>query len=298
MNKPEAEAFHPSVEKPRDFEEFWKETLGELARLPLAPELELLPLRCTDFSTVYGVKLTSIGPYRIFAYYSVPHGDGPFPVVYHLPGYGSVVHVPPYEERKESIALSLCARGQRLSDQPFAASYPGLLTTGIDEKSTYIYHGIIADCCRAVDFLLERPEVDKSRIAVTGNDLTLITAALRPQIGAVIVTDLIFYALRDLVPQTDLYPLEEINDYLRFYPEKQEVVYQTLAYFDPLFFAPHVEAPTLVVCQGEGSRFSPTTSKPLMDALSAKGELRLHTGFGHTEHLYQEEWLKKRWANP
>src|SRR5207244_1455461 len=79
-----------------------------------------------------GVKMTSLGDYRLFAYYSVPNGAGPFPAIYHAPGYASVVQVPPYEERRRHAGLSVCARGQRLSDRPYAAAFPGLLTDHID----------------------------------------------------------------------------------------------------------------------------------------------------------------------
>ena len=78
-------------EKPADFEEYWHELQCELANLPAAPELDPIPLRSTDYATLYGVRLTSIGPYRIFAYLSIPQGEGPFPARYYLPRYASVV---------------------------------------------------------------------------------------------------------------------------------------------------------------------------------------------------------------
>ena len=61
-----------------DFDAYWSAVDDELARYPAAPELELSPLRKTDYATVYHLKITSIGPYRLFGYYSVPRGDGPF----------------------------------------------------------------------------------------------------------------------------------------------------------------------------------------------------------------------------
>ena len=67
------------AERPADFEAYWDGVDAELARYPMAAEMERNALRSTEFSTVYNVRLTSIGPYRIFGYYSVPVGDGPFP---------------------------------------------------------------------------------------------------------------------------------------------------------------------------------------------------------------------------
>ena len=48
-------------------------------RLPGETEVELLPIRCADFATMYSVRLTSIGSYRLFGYLSIPQGTGPFP---------------------------------------------------------------------------------------------------------------------------------------------------------------------------------------------------------------------------
>ena len=174
------------VHKPADFDLYWKATLDELGQIPSAPEVDEIPLRSTDFSTTYAVRLTSIGPYRIFGYLSVPHGDGPFPARYYVPRYGSVMEVVPsglpLELRRNYITLSLAARGQRLADEPFKASFPGLLTHGIDHPKSYIFRGIVADCCRGLEYLLSRHEVDHSRVAVIGGDLSLITASLRHQI--------------------------------------------------------------------------------------------------------------------
>ncbi|MDQ6603742.1 MAG: acetylxylan esterase, partial [Chloroflexota bacterium] len=67
------------TERPGDFDTYWDEVDAELAHYPLAVEMERNALRSSEFSTVFNVRLTSIGPYRIFGYYSVPVGDGPFP---------------------------------------------------------------------------------------------------------------------------------------------------------------------------------------------------------------------------
>src|SRR5438067_821275 len=155
-----SEAFRPTVTKPADFDTFWDAVLQELAAVPIAPTLDPLPLRSTDFSTCYELYLTSIGPYRLFAYYNVPRGEGPFPAVLSTPNYASVVTQTPFEERQRYVSMALCARGQRRSDRPLAASFPGQAIDGIAEPSTYVYRGIVADTLRGIDFLLSRREVD------------------------------------------------------------------------------------------------------------------------------------------
>jgi cephalosporin-C deacetylase-like acetyl esterase len=107
--------------KPTDFDQFWAGIENDLNLVALEPELKELPIRSKAEFSVYGLWLSSVRGCRIFAYYSVPKGEGPFPVIYHLPNYGSVVHIPPFEERCKYICVALCHRGQRLSDQSFNA---------------------------------------------------------------------------------------------------------------------------------------------------------------------------------
>src|SRR5262249_18256470 len=156
-----------------------------------------------------------IGPYRLYAYYNVPRGDGPFPAILHAPSYMSVVTQTPYEERQKFVSMALSARGQRLSDRPYAARFPGIAIDGVEEPATYVYRGIIADTLRAIDFLLQRREVDARRVMVVGGDTALLGAALRPRVAAVMAADPAFYAARDLAPRTNVYPHEEWNEYAR-----------------------------------------------------------------------------------
>ena len=69
----------PIPTMPADFDDYWAAVLSELLATPARPEVELIPIRCTDFADMYGVRLTSIGPYRLYAYLSIPKGTGRFP---------------------------------------------------------------------------------------------------------------------------------------------------------------------------------------------------------------------------
>ncbi len=267
---------------------------AELARYPLAVEMERNALRSTEFATVYNVRLTSVGPYRIFGYYSVPVGDGPFPGLMNAPRYGSVNHVPHYDDRERYATLTLMHRGQRLADQPFAASYPGLLTRGIESPTTYIYRSIVADCLRGAEFLLSRPEVDGGHVSIVGDDLALITAARRPQFTAMQAGGLLFYRLLEAANRSSAYPVEEINDYLRTYPERREDVARTLAYMDPINHAARVRATTLLITGDAGAINGPEWLEPLTGALGGPIEQYRVTHEGATDHDWQDAWMARQ----
>lgn len=280
--------------RPAELEGYWKKTLEELSQLPPAPEIDTIPLRSTDFATMYGVKLTSIGPYRLFAYLSIPTGTPPFPAVYYLPGYGSVHSVPAGPTnavRARYVTFSIAVRGQRNSDWPFAARFPGLLTEGIEDPATYVFRGIVADCYRGVEYLVGRPEVDPKRVAAEGNDLALIVASLSPQLTHVVCTPQLFYDVSRLAPATSAYPLEEINDFLRLYPDKAPEVFHTLAYFDPRWSAPEVRAETLLIGGAEGEPLDRQRLLPLLQALGQKATFRQTEHSGYKDGVFVEEWL-------
>ena len=281
------------TQRPGDFDTYWGAVDQELARYPAAPELALLPLHSDEFSNVYAVRLTSIGPYRIFGYYSRPRGAGSFPGLLVAPRYGSVNHLPHRDDRQRYAVLVLMHRGQRLADTPFAATYPGLLTLGIDDPATYIYRGIVADCLRGAEFLLSRPEVDATRVGIMGDDLALITAARRSHFVAVQASGLMFYRLGEARLHSEAYPVEEVNDYLRAYPEHTGAVGRTLAYLDPRHHMSAYPAPTLLSV-ADGALNSPEWLRPLTDALGEAAQHYTLTHEGGTDHDYLDAWMADR----
>jgi cephalosporin-C deacetylase-like acetyl esterase len=243
--------------------------------------------------TVWALRMTSIGPIRIFAYLSLPTGDGPFPAVLEAPRFGSVNLPPDYNDRLRYVVLTVMHRGQRLADDTFAAAYPGLFTLGIESPATYVYRQIVADCLRGADMLMSRPEVDPSRVAVVGGDLALITAARRPQISSLRVAPGLFYRAAEARLVSTSESLDELNDVLRASPERAATVAQTLAFFDSLNHAQAVRASTLLVEGDDGDWCA-----PLAAALGGEVERCRLTYYGGTDADNQDAWLAGRLGVP
>lgn len=278
-----------------DFDAYWQGTLAELAGTAPATEVEPIPSRSSDASTVYGVHLTSVGPYRLFAYLSVSNGEPPFPAVFHLPKYASVVNPFPQGEsnatRGDSVVFSLGARGLRNADRPFVAQFPGLLTEGIDDAATYVFRGIVADCVRGVEYLAGRPEVDGTRIAAVGDDYALMAASLTNAITHLVCTPQLFFDSLKTARSTTAYPLEELNDYLRLYPKKAGKVGKTLSYFDLRGFAPSVKATTLLIGGAPGEALDRPTLQPLMSGLAGEVTFYETAHSVYKDGAYVREWL-------
>jgi len=274
---------------------YWRETLDALARCPAAPEIEVIPLRSTAFATLYGVRLTSVGPYRLFGYLSIPTGAGPFPAIYYAPKYQSVLEIIPQGtanlQRSRYITFSLASRGQRNADSPYAAMFPGLLTEGIDSAASYVFRGIVADSVRGLQFLITRRELDPSRVVVVGNDVALIAAALGEGATHVVAAPALFYKTAELAPKTTAYPLEEINDYLRLHPARADAVRDTLSYYDLRAFAPDVTATTLLMAGAPGSSLDARSLKDLGSALRGPVTVYESEQSSYKDGLYAEQWM-------
>jgi cephalosporin-C deacetylase len=289
--------------KPEDFDDYWDAVDRELERYPARPTLRPLPRHSTDSFSVSWVALTSIGPYRIGGYLSVPAGDGPFPALLQTPRHGSVNHVPHYHDRLRYVVLTLMHRGQRLADQPFSASYPGLLTTGVEDPARYIYRAIVADCLRGAEYLMERPEIDTDRTAVVGDDLAMITASRRPGFKYVQVSGvpiqrdaLVLHRAIEAAERTSAYPLEEISDYLRFYPERSDAVRRSLAYVDPIHHVSGMTAHLRLDVKESGRVGGPEWVQPLADAAGGPVDFYHLTHEGGTDQDELDAWLARQFG--
>jgi len=274
---------------------YWNDVLAALALYPARPEIEALPLRSTAFATLYGVRLTSLGPYRLFGYLSIPAGVGPFPAIYYPPKYQSVLEIIPQGTanlmRSRYVTFALAGRGQRNADTPYAALFPGLLTDGIDDAASYVFRGIVADSVRGLEFLRSRREVDAARVVLAGNDIALMTAALTTGATHVVTTPTLFYQTAELAPKSHAYPLEEINDYLHLYPARAEAVRRTLAHYDLLGLAPRVTAATLLMAGAPSTLLDGAALRPLATALRGPVTVYESQQSLYKDGLYSERWM-------
>ncbi len=283
---------------PSDFDNYWSAVRQELASAPASPELESIPMRETDFATLYGVRISSTGPYRLYGYLNIPKGDGPFPAIYWTPKYGSVLEVIPQgtenSTRSRFVTFSLAGRGMRNSDRPFAAMFPGLLTEGIDSRDGYVFRGIVADAIRGLEYVRSVPEVDSSSIVAIGNDVALQAVALDGIASHLVSTPALFFDTLSLADRTESYPLEEVNDYLRLNPTDREQVAETLSYFDLRSFASSVNASTMVMAGPPGSALGPEALESLASSIPGGADVYASQQSSYKDGLYQEQWVASK----
>lgn len=288
MRKP-PEAYGTTTVRPPDFNEFWNTVMAATAQIPLNATMKHVAMRSTDEVDVYDVEYDSIDCLRISGWYCVPKESylpPPYPALLLVPGYISEPSVPKSWAKMGYAAFGVAPRGKLRSDRHFNPGYPGLLVSNIVDRHTYAYRGFYMDASRAVDFVLTRPEVDGMRIGVHGSSqggaLTVTTAALRPDVvtcGAAGAPYLCGFM--DAAELTHSWPYEEINDYLRLYPERVPDVRTTLNYYDGINFAPLIRCPMLVYIGLGDDVCPPETGYALYDAMTCPKTLHAYPRSAH-----------------
>ncbi len=299
--KEDLDRFVTQVTRPGDFEEFWKEVMAEVAQVPLDPEISVDRLRSNQDVTVYQATYRSLGGLEISAWYCVPTGgQGPFPAIMYLPGYKGEPTLRREWGIKGVITLSVAVRGKLKSNSEFNPGYPGLLTHGVEERGTYSYKGVIADCVRGVDFLLSRPEVNPDQIYASGvsqgGGLALITTALRPDIQGGVSGYPFLCCFPESMNMLQSYPYDELSCYARAYPERRAQMLETLRYYDAVNFVGWIKCPMAVGIALDDEVCPPETSFAAYRGLAGPKDLWLFPNSGHgNAHEYpakETQWLE------
>jgi cephalosporin-C deacetylase len=246
------ESFVSSVVKPDDFDAFWDETMAATESVPLEPRLEPVEMRSTDDVEVFEGHYRSYDGLEIACWYARPRGaSGPLPAVLAVPGYVGEPTMPTDLAAQGYAAISAAPRGKLRSNGVFNPGYPGLLVHNATARDAYGYRGFYMDAVRAFDLLLSLPEVDPERVAVRGSSqggaLTLLVSALRAgKVAAASAGAPYLCSMMDAATLTRSYPYEEINDYLRSYPERKQAMTDVLNYYDIHNFVDRIRCPIIV----------------------------------------------------
>ena len=246
------EGFVSSVVKPDDFDAFWDETMAATELVPLEPRLEPVEMRSTDDIEVFEGHYRSYDGLEIACWYARPRGaSGPLPAVLAVPGYVGEPTMPTDLAAQGYAAISAAPRGKLRSNGVFNPGYPGLLVHNATARDAYGYRGFYMDAVRAFDLLLSLPEVDPERVAVRGSSqggaLTLLVSALRAgKVAAASAGAPYLCSMMDAATLTRSYPYEEINDYLRSYPERKQAMTDVLNYYDIHNFVDRIRCPIIV----------------------------------------------------
>jgi cephalosporin-C deacetylase-like acetyl esterase len=200
--------------RPVDFEQFWANAKAELAKVPLAAEVRPLQtfgkkeidaynLEHASLPADYDptghrveeveaakVSFAGVGGLRMYGWLAKPKGDGRFPALLVLPGAGFSARPIPLEQARHGyLAFDLQVHGQDVDLPGKYPLLPGYYTEPIfTPTSAYYYYRVYLNCIQAINYLVSRPDVDPTRIAIAGGSqggrLSIVLAALDHRVAA------------------------------------------------------------------------------------------------------------------
>ena len=282
---------------------FWERVEAQLAETDPSIEIERDGFYSQPEWDVYRMRYTSTGGHRLFAWLSVPHGDGPFPALIRMPDYASVHDIIYTPLRERAVVMNATHRGQRNSDGQVRAGYPGLLTDGIESAAAYTLFGAYADALRAVDVLGRQGIAELSGAVVLtgaglGASLALAAAARRPAVSAVAADTPMALGHRLALEPGLGYPLAELGDYLRANPGSESAVESLLSAVNPVATAPAVRCPVLMSAGRFDRSVCPMTFAEELAGALPECDFRVYDGAaeggGHIHGQVRGAWLAER----
>ena len=255
------ECYLPPHNEPADFDQFWRESLDQLKAYPLNARFEPVDFRLSNVET-YDVTFNGFDGQPIKGWLLLPkQRGGMVPCVVEYVGYGGGRCFPTDWLLWATVGyahLVMDTRGQGSvwgpGDTPdigggASPHIPGFMIDGILDPRTYYYRRLFSDAVRAVEAAIQHPQIDGSRIAVSGQSqgggVALAVAGLEPRV-AVAMPDVPFLCHYNRATEiTDASPYAEITRYCQTHRDKVDTAFETLAYFDGVHFATRASARAL-----------------------------------------------------
>lgn len=232
----------PVVPAPADFEAFWRGQLRRLRRIPIDPQLTPVPSGNADVD-LYLMKLQSVDSH-VQGYLAVPKKPGKHPALI-LYQYAGVYKLKPEQsvQRAAEGWLTLDVDSHDIPPTQGDGVPTNYFTIGNHSRETSYFLGMYLRDTRALQYMRSRPDWDGKTVVFNGTSMggqqSLVTAGLNPKLVTAVIVDEPAGADTNgnLHGRKAGYP---------YWPSDDPQVMETSRYFDPVNFAPHIKAPTIL----------------------------------------------------
>lgn len=248
--------------KPENFERYWKDAVSEMQAVNPQTELKAADFQVENAECM-DLYFTGVKQARIHVKYCRPRkAEKIHPAVIKFHGYtdnaGTWTDMLSYAANGFSV-FSMDCRGQGGSSEDpggvHGTTMRGHIIRGLDDRpENLLYRSIFLDAAQLASIVMEREEVDESRVGTFGGSqggaLALVCAALEPRIRKAaslypFLSDYLRIWEMDLAKN----PYEELSYYFRrFDPchERQDEVFKRLGYIDVQNFAGWIKAEVMM----------------------------------------------------
>ncbi len=308
--------YKPAREEPQDFDAFWKATLDDARSHALDPVYAPIDYHLKHIES-YDVTFSGFGGQRVKGWLQIPRQrSGPLPCVVEYIGYGGGRSFPTDWLLWSSAGfahLVMDTRGQGSAWSPgdtpdpvgSDAAHPGFMTRGVLSRETYYYRRVFTDAVRAIEAARSRPDVDASRIAVTGGSqgggITVAASGLVPDVVAALPDVPFLCHYRRASEITDSHPYQEIAKFCQTHRDKVDTVFNTLSYFDGVNFAARAKAKALFSVGLMDEICPPSTVFAAYNHYAGPKDIRIyrynhHEGGGAYQTVEKVKFLSALWS--
>ena len=291
------EKIQPTTINPKDFDEFWQNTLAEARKTPLEAKRRLLPERSTEKVNVYEVSFQNIRQgSRTYGILCVPVKPGKYPALLRVPGAG----VRPYQgdvwtAEQGAITLEIGIHGvpvtmaQSVYDDMFNGCLNGYWDYNMNDRDNCYYKRVFVGAVRSIDYIASLPEWNGSSLGVTGSSqggmLSLVCAALDKRVT--------FYGAVHAAMCDHTASLKGVAcgwpHYFYYNPKNiDQKKVETSRYYDGVNFARRITCPGWFSFGYNDDVVPPTTAYATYNVVTAKKEL-------HPYQITRHFWVQEQW---
>lgn len=277
-------------DKQPDFDEFWEQTLEELAAV--APEYRLIPLKehSNDVREAFRVEMKSLGGETISGLLYMPVAEGKYPAMISYMGYGSDVWYADPSSNPQMIEFMLCVRNQAFNRKP--GEKDDWCARGIESKETYYYRGAFADAVRAIDFVCSLEKTDTGRVCANGESqggaLTFAAASLDDRLKAIAPSAPFLCDYPDYFVLAG-WPGDPIEAAAKEAGMSEEEMFKVLSYFDIKNLTDRIQCPVLMAIGLQDTVCPPHTNFAGFNHIKTEKSWICYPEAGHNV-WQQEEW--------
>lgn len=303
----------PSAPEPADFDAFWKDKLAELAQVPANPVLEKTPdSKNTPGIEYYKVTLDNIRGTKVRGQLARPSAPGKYPAIitFQFAGvYALDQNVVVADGKAGWLALNISAHDLPIDAAP--EFYKNLkdgelknyIYIGNEDRETSYFLRMFLGCVRAIDYVTSLPDWDGKTLIVTGASQgglqAFAAAGLSPKVtGLMTVVPAGCDNYAPLAGRAFGWPYWLSN----WGPQNrnQRKIETTAGYFDAIYFAARVKAPSLVAYGLNDTTSRPAGVAAAINALQGPKEALIlpladHHGSGGSQNAYFQraaQWKK------
>jgi len=284
-----------NVLPPDSIDVFWQKTRMQLAAIPIdgktEPVTEALPYK------KYFITVKSLNKVTVAGYLSIPvQGEAPaqpWPLLVTTCGYsGNGQGVQLGECQRGYAILQVYPRGQGISSNYFTIN-SDKLSTNLASPEGYYYQGGYMDIIRMIDYIVTRPDIDTTRIAMVGTSqaggISLAVTALDNRIKTVVAHVPFLCDLRRAAALPSL-----AKNLLDRAGNNNQSAFRTLDYFDPYMLAGRIRVPVFMSAGGKDALCPAPTVKAVYDRIPAREKAyRFYPDLPHTSCMdsYARTWV-------